>query len=63
MERIFTKNVGGTSAAPRFARGTIADYPMVTWDQIARSAKKPLEKFSRAVDQAAKGGINGNKPN
>ena len=63
MERIFTENVGGDQNRPRFPKGAILDYPMATWDQIARSAKKPLEKFSRAVDQAAKGGIHGNKSN
>lgn len=59
MQRIFTENVGGTDKAPRFAKGAVEDYPMVTWDSIARSAKKPLDKFSRPVEQAAKGGING----
>lgn len=49
MERVFTKAVG-----KNFGIGEVRDYPGPTWEQIARSAGKPLDSFSKPVKEAAK---------
>lgn len=41
MVRQFTRDVG------RFKRLAVADYPLSTWQQIARDAGMPLDKFTR----------------
>ena len=46
MERVFTRQIG------RFELGAVRDYAKSVWQQIERSAKQPLEKFSRPVDEA-----------
>jgi len=43
MELIFTQDVG------RYKRGDVRSYPKGTWDQLAKSVKKPLSSFARAV--------------
>jgi hypothetical protein len=40
MQRQFTKKVG------RFQAGEVFDYPLQTWEGIARSAKQPLDKIT-----------------
>lgn len=48
MERVFTKQVG------RFGVGEIRDYPGSVWEQIARSAGKSLDSFTKPVTLALK---------
>lgn len=55
MERIFTRKVG------RFETGDVRDYPKPVWRQIERSAKQPLEKFSRPVDEALRDQVAGSR--
>lgn len=48
MERVFTKQVG------RYGIGEVRDYPGSVWEQIAASAKKPLDSFTKPVTLALK---------
>jgi hypothetical protein len=48
MNRVFTQDVG------KYRAGDIRDYPLATWRDIAKSAKKPLEKITETTDNAAK---------
>lgn len=50
MQRVLTKTVG------RYEQGVIKDYPRATWVQIARSAKAPLDSFSKPIEELANGG-------
>lgn len=50
MERIFTKSIG------RFVKGESRDYPLATWDQIAKSGKESIDTFSVSVSEALAGG-------
>lgn len=55
MQRVFTRDVGRN-----FKRGEARDLPMPTWTGIAASEGKPLDAFSRPVDEALKA-MGGNK--
>lgn len=46
MLREFTQPVG------RFQKGEHRDYPQTTWDQLARSVNRSLDKFTRLVEGA-----------
>jgi len=56
MERIFTKDLG------RYKVGDIRDYPIPTWQQMARSAGTDMDKFSRLKDDAARDGVTEKRP-
>lgn len=49
MRLVFTKDVG-----KNFKAGVIKDYPKAVWDNISKSAKKPLDAFTRPIDDFAK---------
>ena len=44
MERVFIRDIG------RFSIGEVRDYPTSTWKQIAISAKRPLDAFTKPVE-------------
>lgn len=43
MIREFTETVG------RFSKGERRDYPLATWERIAREANKPLQRIATEV--------------
>lgn len=47
MRRTFLKSVG------RYAAGQTHDWPIATWQQVARSAKMALDKLSSPTDAVA----------
>lgn len=48
MERAFTEDIG------RFKRGDIRNYPPPTWKGIVKNVGKPLESFSKAIEDVIK---------
>ena len=48
MRLVFIKDIG-----ENFKAGVIKDYPKPVWEQIAKSAEQPLNKFTKAVDDFA----------
>ena len=48
MERLFTKAVG------RFKLGEVRDYAASVWAHVARSAKRPLDTFTKPVQETAR---------
>lgn len=56
MVRVFTKNVKNGKVV-RWAKGTTADYPKFTWDQIAESLGEDLDDFSTPVADAIQKGV------
>ena len=55
MQRIMMKTVG------KLKVGTIYDYPLPTWRQIATTAKMPITEFSRSVEDHVTQTLNVNK--
>jgi len=47
MQRLFTDSIG------RFPAGAIRDFPKQVWSQIARSAGKPLDEFTVAIENVS----------
>lgn len=54
MERIFTQDVG-----KNFRRGDVRNYPKGLWTSIERSAGRPLETFTKPVEDAAREAVTG----
>ena len=48
MRLVFTKDIGNN-----FKAGVVKDYPKPVWNQIAKSAKMALNKFTKPVDDVA----------
>jgi hypothetical protein len=44
MLRQFTADIG------RYKKGAKHDYPNSVWSQIARNAKKPLDSFTKEIE-------------
>lgn len=52
MLRMFKQDVGSL-----FKKGDIRDYSQGTWEEIAKSSKKPLDKITESVNAAAQKGM------
>lgn len=44
MQRVITKTIG-----KNFQAGDLRDYSLITWREIARSAKQDLDAFSKPI--------------
>ena len=55
-----TKNIRKSDKTIRWSKGQILDYPLTTWEQIARSLGVGLHSFTEAVPEV--GEIDGGSP-
>ena len=54
MQRVFTEAVHRQDGTVKWPAGlTSADYGVATWDQIEADVGKPLDEFSRPLEDAA----------
>ncbi len=53
-QRVFTEDIRRADGSVKFPNGFLSsDYGPTTWDQIANDVGKPLDEFSRPLDDAA----------
>ncbi len=53
-QRVFTQDIRRADGSVKFPNGFLSsDYGPTTWDQLAHDVGKPLDDFSRPLDDAA----------
>ncbi len=57
-QRIFTEDVPRSDGSIKYPKGLVSsDYGPTTWDQLEHDVGKPLDSFSRPLDDAAAAAI------
>ena len=53
MQLVITEDIARADGDVRWPRGTVIEYPVGTWKQIAASLKRKLDSFTKTVEEFA----------